>query len=243
MAETGFKIKSDQFEGPIDLLLQLIEDRKLHINDISLARVADDYIANVQNMSALPVADTASFILVASILVLIKSLSLLPNLAITEEEKQSIEELEKRLEIYRDIKRKSEFVRKQFGANILFAREERSARLVVFSPAKDMTLPMLISSIQELLKQLPKTEKLPEAMVEKVVSIEEMMNRLSDRIRHSMILRFSEFSGGEKTSKISLVVSFLAMLELVKQGAILVRQSEQFQEIEMHTDTVNIPNY
>ena len=68
-----FKIKTDVFEGPLELLLSLVEKRKLFINEISLAKIADDYIQHLEHHNAIPMEDSANFILVASTLVLIKS--------------------------------------------------------------------------------------------------------------------------------------------------------------------------
>ena len=97
MHSEHYKIKLDGFEGPFDLLLDLIEKRKLHINDISLSKVTDDYISHVKSIQHFPIALSANFILIASTLLLIKSKSLLPALQLTEEEQMSIEDLENRL--------------------------------------------------------------------------------------------------------------------------------------------------
>ncbi len=75
--EPTFTIKTDKFQGPLDVLLDLIEKRKLHINEISLAKIADDYVSHVNNLGQFPIAESAQFILIASTLLLIKSKSLL----------------------------------------------------------------------------------------------------------------------------------------------------------------------
>ena len=87
MNETDiFQIKTEAFEGPLDLLLALIEKRKLFISDISLAEVADDFIEYIKTFDEFPVDMTANFILIASTLLLIKSKSLLPSMTLTSEE-------------------------------------------------------------------------------------------------------------------------------------------------------------
>src|SRR3989344_4073772 len=110
-----FKVKVGMFEGPLDLLLSLIEERKLHINDVSLAAVTDEYINYVKSLSELPVAQTANFILVASTLLLIKSQSLLPVLDLTPEEQGSIDDLERRLKLHKIFKELSPAAKKQIG--------------------------------------------------------------------------------------------------------------------------------
>ena len=105
MPENAFQIKTEVFEGPLDLLLNLIEKRKLFINDIALSKVADDYIAYLQSQEKFPIAQSADFLVIASTLLLIKSKSLLPNLNLSEEEQHDVNDLERRLKIYQRIKR------------------------------------------------------------------------------------------------------------------------------------------
>lgn len=100
----AFTIKTQVFEGPLDLLLNLVEKKKLFINDIALSKVTDDFIAYIQSFEAMPIGDAAHFILIASTLLLIKSKSLLPTLNLTEEEEVGIQDLETRLKIYKRIK-------------------------------------------------------------------------------------------------------------------------------------------
>ena len=99
-----FKVRVGEFEGPLELVLDLIEKRKMHISDVSLSQVADEFIEYIKSFEEFPIADSADFILVASTLLLIKSKSLLPNLQLTEEEQGSIEDLENRLASYKNIK-------------------------------------------------------------------------------------------------------------------------------------------
>src|SRR3989344_4683582 len=110
----SFTIKQQHFEGPLDVLLDLIEKRKFFINDISLAKVADDYLAYIKALEKFPLADSANFVLVASTLVLIKSKSLLPNLELTTEEQGDIADLERRLVLYRRMKELSLGVKERF---------------------------------------------------------------------------------------------------------------------------------
>jgi segregation and condensation protein A len=92
-----FLVKTEAFEGPLDLLLHLIEKRKLLINEVSLIKITDDYIEYIQSHDNISLKNNAHFILVASTLVLIKSKSLLPTLELTREEEQDIEDLEARI--------------------------------------------------------------------------------------------------------------------------------------------------
>jgi segregation and condensation protein A len=97
---TAVAIKTETFEGPMELLIELVEKRKLLINDISLAKVTDEYMQTVRAMQELSLPHTSQFITLAATLLLIKSKSLLPVLNLTSEETASIEDLEERLKLY-----------------------------------------------------------------------------------------------------------------------------------------------
>ncbi|OHA46520.1 MAG: hypothetical protein A2541_00240 [Candidatus Taylorbacteria bacterium RIFOXYD2_FULL_36_9] len=242
MSDNAFQIKTEVFEGPLDLLLNLIEKRKLFINDIALAKVADDYIAYLKSLEKFPIADSADFLVIASTLLLIKSRSLLPNLNLTEEEEQSVSDLERRLKIYQRIKELSIHIKNQFGKEIIFAPEPRKA-IPVFSPDQGMTKENFLMAILAVIKILPKVENLPKAIVKKVISLEEMIGNLTKRIQSSLKLSFREFAKVGKEERINVIISFLAMLELVKQGVVNVRQNNEFDDIEMETQQTGVPNY
>ncbi|MDE1874725.1 MAG: segregation/condensation protein A [Patescibacteria group bacterium] len=240
-----FTVKQEHFEGPLELLLDLIEKRKLFVNDVSLAKVADDYIAYVKHLTEFPVADSAQFVLVASTLLLIKSKSLLPTLDLTTEEQASIDDLNHRLRIYERMRELSVRLRPLFGKNVLFPRGERRLD-PVFSPDADMTAANIFSAAGRVLASLPKKEFLPKVVVDKVLSLEEMISNLTKRVTESLRMSFREFtgeSGGQNSKKVDVIVSFLAMLELVKQGLINVVQERHFDDIVMETESVGIPKY
>jgi len=246
-----FKVRVGEFEGPLDLILDLIEKRRLHISDISLSQVADEFIEYIKSFEEFPMADSADFILVASTLLLIKSKSLLPNLSLTEEEKGSIEDLENRLTVYKKYKELSVNLGKMFGNFLYFAGESREMR-VIFSPAPEITLLSLKNALQEALKNMPqKIEDLPKLAVSKIISLEEMINKLSSRIEKSLKASFNDFAGigsstsslRVKTKKINVIVSFLAMLELIKRGLVRASQDKHFKDIQMEGENTGVPTY
>src|SRR3984957_19238454 len=95
-----FQLATDSFQGPLEALLDLIEERKMPISEVSLSHVCDAYLAYVEKLPELPLGETAQFILVASTLLLIKSRTLLPSLELSADERESVEELERRLARY-----------------------------------------------------------------------------------------------------------------------------------------------
>ena len=237
-----FVIKQSVFEGPLDLLLDLIEKRKLLINDVSLAKVTDDFLAYIAKRSEFPIAESASFLVTASTLVLIKSRSLLPTLDLSEEEQENIADLEKRLKFLKRMRDLSRQIQKIYGVNPIFAPEERGLE-PVFSPDSSLTLDGIRTGILSVIKSFPKRELLPKAVVEKVLSLEEMIRNLTERIKTNIKMSFREFSGMGRENKVTVIVSFLAMLELVKQGLINARQDSHFTDITIETDKVGIPDY
>lgn len=239
----SFKIKTQVFEGPLDLLLSLIEKRKLFINDIALSKVADDYIEHVKQFEKFPIEDSANFILIASTLLLIKSKSLLPALSLTEEEQEGIHDLETRLKIYKRIKEASIHVKEKFGEQVIFMPSQARPTVVVFSPHPSMTLTSLVNAVREAIRNLPKKELIPKAIVKKVLSLEEVITSLTQRITSGLKMSFREFTSGHKEEKVNIIVSFLAMLELVKQGIIRVNQEKTFDDIQMETSEVGVPRY
>ncbi len=241
---TTYHIRTPVYEGPLELLLALIEKRKLLINDIALAEVADDFLKYLEQHHEFPVAETAQFVLVGSTLLLIKSKSLLPVLSLTDEEQGSIEDLEVRLKLLEQYQLLGRaVVSERFGKERLWGRHHSQKRAPVFSPDGSMTVANLHAAMQQVLAHLPKAgPKLAEATVRKVVSLEDMMTRLTERISASLQVSFREFSEGAE-GRVNVIVSFLAMLELVRQGVVRVEQESQYGDIRIEADRVGVPRY
>lgn len=244
--DSVYHVRTDVFEGPLELLLQLIEKRKLFINDISLATVTDDYIEQINREGVLMLPHAAQFVYVASTLLLIKSKSLLPTLTLSEEETGDIKNLELRLKLYQRFKELSLSITEIYGKHVMYGRETLPEAVPVFAPGS-LTVGALSESISKVLAQLPRPEKLPEAVVATVMSLEEMIDRLSHRITKTLSLSFKEFSGvrstTEKADRLNVIVSFLALLELVKRGFIGAKQSNHFEDITIESDTIGVPKY
>jgi segregation and condensation protein A len=242
MEQTTYRIHTEAFEGPLDLLLSLIEKRKVFASDVSLADVADDYIAYVRGLASFPVANAAGFLLVASTLALVKSRSLLPGLDITDEEKADIVDLEERLLVYKRIVNLATDLRERFGKRILFGKQGEGKRAIVFAPDPHQTADTLRDALKDVIARFPEEkEVLPEATVRKVVSLEETITRLAERVARGLSISFREFAG--QGARADIVVGFLALLELVKQGAIDVTQGERFGDITMESLEGGVPRY
>ncbi|MCX6736011.1 MAG: segregation/condensation protein A [Candidatus Parcubacteria bacterium] len=236
-------VKTPVFEGPLELLLSLIEKRKLFINDISLSKIADDYISAVQSLPDIPLKDVANFVFVASTLVLIKSKSLLPTLDLSGEEEGDIERLKERLRVYQKMKELSVFVKENFGKKILYARETPKNRIVTFSPSEDTTLQDIFASVAGILSRLPAMDVSPKGVIKKMVTLEDAIGRLVRRIDSHLRMSFKKYSGIGKEEKNMVIVSFLAVLELIKRGAIVAEQRENFADFDIETRDIKVPRY
>lgn len=239
---SDFSIKTAIFEGPLELLLELVERRKLLINDISLATVTDEYIRYVSEMQEMSLPNTAQFINLAATLLLVKSKSLLPILDLTEDEEVSIDDLEERLRQYQIIRNAAEVIQNLFGKSNLYAPQFALPTTPIFVPDEYCSLINLHSAIAGVINDLPKKTIPTKAQVKVVISLEEMMQKLQTRITQKMQTRFSELCGDETEKKV-VIVGFLAILELFKQGNLLIKQEGRFSDIEIELDRGETPTY
>src|SRR3989337_455411 len=127
-----FSVATQTYSGPLEALLNLIEERKLAISEVSLSEVTDAYLAYVEKLPELPLGETAQFILVASTLLLIKSRALLPTLELSTDERESVEELERRLARYALIRKTAKLLRGQWGIHPLLLAHRAPLRPTVF---------------------------------------------------------------------------------------------------------------
>lgn len=239
---SDFSIKTPVFEGPLELLIDLVEKRKLLINDISLASVTDEYMATVSKMQEMSLPNTANFIVLAATLLLIKSKSLLPVLDLTEEEEKSIDDLENRLRLYQIYKDVSTGIINQFGTNILHERLYIPIKSPLFITDKFCNLNELRDAIGRVMSELPLKEQKPKVQIKKVISIEQMIDNLHRRIERQFKIKFSELVENTREKQV-LIVGFLAVLESVKQGSILANQSQRFTDIDIEHTKPTLPRY
>src|SRR3989344_3113142 len=230
-----FAVQVGEFEGPLPLLLELVEKRQLPISRVSLAQVADDFLNYVKKREPPTIAMLAEFLVVASTLMLIKSISLLPSLAPSELESGDINELERRLKLYQAIRQTALTISAQFGKQPIFFPPARRAETIIFSPSAELTMPNLLTSMKNLLAALPASAaSLPRAAVKKIISLEEMIKDLASRVQTALRINFSDFIKSQSASwreeKINIIVGFLALLELCKQGLVEVEQEDHFDE-------------
>lgn len=238
---SAFTLETQFHQGPLEALLELIEARKLSITQVTLAEVCDAYLTYLEKLPELPLAETSQFVLVASTLLVIKSRSLLPSMVLTEEEKESVEELEKRLAMLKHIKEASKLLRKEWGRAPLVIDRRTPAHETVFAPA-EASVDMLAGAIRKLISLLPSPEKMVEATVAPVLKLEEVVANLKTRLSSAMRTTWKELT--RNASRHDAIVHFLAILELVRGGHASVTQQSLFGDIAIESEaTDGVPRY
>ncbi|HEY9586161.1 MAG TPA: ScpA family protein [Candidatus Paceibacterota bacterium] len=255
MPDFTIDLKEQDFVGPIELLYELIEKRKLLIHDISLAKVADDFISYIEKQENFPMGEAAQFLTVASTLLLIKSRSLLPGLILTGEEEEDAKSLERRLALYARMRELSKHIKGRWGNAPLYVPLERKDFEIIFAPSEGVTIANLREAFEKVINLIPKIEKMDSVSVAKVVSLEQMIISLGERLEKAMKISFASLvkeHGGQThghkhkmppEAKKNLIVMFLALLELVKRGVVEAIQKSPKAEILIESKTAATPAY
>jgi segregation and condensation protein A len=228
-----FNVQLEKFEGPLDLLLKLIEEQKLDITRLNIAKVADDYLEYIRGNESIDLENLAEFVSIASRIILIKSQSILPTIEITPDEEKEIVDLEERLKEYRLFRAASEKIGEMLGKKrFLFSRGYLLGVSAVFSPPKSLNVFDLKKTFSAVISGIILPEKLPEESVRRIITLEEKIDELKDSLQKRVETSFRELSGFSK-DKIEVIVAFLAMLEMVKQRIIEVEQTDIFEDIRI----------
>ncbi len=229
-----YAIKIDHFEGPLDLLLQLVEQAEMDITKVSLMEVTEPFVKHVEeNRGKIPPEDLADFLMVAAKLVYLKSKALLPHL-----NDPSLEEgpdLETQLRMYKAfVEAAKQIGERWLEGKEMYGRVHRPVRQTepVFAPPQSITGLTLKELFEKAIKRLEPVFALPKAAIERVVTIEEKISSLKERIGKMLRLSFHRFLA-ESQDKAEMVVGFLALLELIKQKTVKVEQTALFHDIQL----------
>ncbi len=234
-----FHVKLDRFEGPYTKLLELIENRKLSITEISLASVADDYIAYIKTFDAERTVDMSQFIVVASTLMLIKVKSLLPGIVYTEEEEKQVHDLEYKLELYTMLANASHNIQSIYGKNPMYGRAYVQPQgLNLFVPDDRVTQTFLQSIALLTLASFETPKALVKVAVEQALRIEHVIESLLDRVKNAQSVSLQSLAGdasSKEEQKKILIVNFIALLELLRTGSIDATQHADGGDITILT--------
>lgn len=244
-----YEVRTEQFNGPMEKLLELIEGKKMEITRLNLAMVTDDFLRYLENLrknnrldAAFETPDDgdshkneteikllADFLVVASRLLLIKSKALLPDLELSAEEEEDIKDLEKRLKFYAAFKPAVASLKKlSEQKNTAFSRPLFLGRPAIFYPSSRTTINTLHRAMENILssfRQLSLEFQIIEPILIKLEEkIEEIIRKIQEGISH-----FGHLI--KEKSRQEIVVMFLALLHLLREQAIEVEQKEKFSEI------------
>ena len=226
---TEYQIQIQNFEGPMEKLLELIEGKQLPVTSVSLAEVTGDFLEYLKKLKHIHPKVLADFIAVASRLILIKSHTLLPQLQLSADEEGEIAELEERLRKYKELKNAEKNIKELWSKNISFGR----SFLMDFAPgfylsqkfSPDDLLLVLRKVAEELAIALPAKE---EGTVE-MVNFEEKLKELMERVDKTITSSFNDIISGKERSEV--IVLFLALLHLLKDSAVSIEQKGDFNDI------------
>lgn len=228
-----YQIQLPTFEGPLDLLLRLIEREELDITSVALARVTDQYLARLAEMEHQRAKDLADFLVVAAKLVLIKSAALLPSFSARpseEEAKEVGQDLVERLQIYKRFKEIASLLqgREQSGLHT-YIRLSPSPRRSPDPDLSDVSLQDLLALAQEALDKVP-APPVGDVVAPVTVTIDEQIDHIERRLNKSPRIVFRSLLS-RAVSRLEVIVTLLAVLELIKQDRVAVRQDALFAEI------------
>ena len=226
-----YRVQLEVFEGPLDLLLRLIEREELDITTVSLARVTDQYLAYLSDLEQREVRDLADFLVVAAKLLLIKSLALLPRPRTLAPEGEDVgDELVRQLLAYKKYKEIAALLRQREQEGLRgFVRIAPLPRPEPQLDLGEVTIGDLLAAVQDALDAAP---SLPagDVLAAVTVTIVEQQGKIRERIERLGELRFREVLS-EAASRVEVIVTLLALLELIKQDVVEVFQERTFGEI------------
>ncbi len=229
-----YRVQLPMFEGPLDLLLHLIEREELDITKVALAQVTDQYLAYIAILKEVEVEFLTDFLVVAAKLLFIKSQALLPKPppSLIDEEGEDVgDQLARQLRAYKQFKMVAQTLRQQEADGLRnFIRLAPPPKLEPRLSLGEVTLDDLIAAVRQALAVRPADPAVDEVVSPVAVTIGEQMALIRDELTHHRQISFQRLLR-QVTTRVGVIVTFLAVLELIKQYVIEVRQDILFGEI------------
>ena len=235
--ENDYKVKLEIFEGPLDLLLYLIKRDEIDIYEISIERITRQYLEYLQAFEELNIDLAGEFVAMAANLIYLKSRSLLP--VDQQPPEEDAEEDDPRWELIRQLIEYKKF--KEAAAQLhdraleqerIFTRDGGSVAISDAPlPLHEVGIFQLIHAFQEVIKRVEAREDLREIFGERF-SVSDKIQQILERVGNGTPVRFSELFG-QIVSRVEIVVTFLALLELIRLNQVRALQPKMFDEIEI----------
>lgn len=222
------KLELEQFSGPLDLLLSLIQEEKLSISEIAISKVTEQFLAHLDTLEKNRAEELADFLVIASKLLLVKSRLLLPQFSAEDDEGSSLEDQLRLYEMFANAaKRVNRFWMN--GKRSVF-RVEPPKRSQGFTPPSNLSSASLYARMLDLVARLTPPKPLPETRIDKAISMKQKIDEIRSLLSKIKETSFHSLLSSAR-NRTEVIVSFLAVLELVKQQAVAVRQEEGFGDI------------
>jgi segregation and condensation protein A len=234
--ETDYKVKLEVFEGPLDLLLYLIKQDEIDIYDISIERITGQYLEYLQAFKELNIELAGEFIVMAANLIYLKSRSLLP--VDQQPPEEDAEEDDPRWDLIRQLieykkfkEAAAELHQRELEQERIFAREGGPSHLQDPLRLGEVGIFQLINAFQTVIKRVEAREDVQEIFGERF-SVSEKIDAILQRVGVGAPVRFSDLFGAV-VSRLEVVVTFLALLELIRLRQVRAIQKDIFAEIEI----------
>ncbi len=235
-AEPKIEVVLPVFQGPLDLLLHLIEDSKLDITEVSLLQVTEQYLRHLRSREHIDLGMLAEFIGIGARLLLLKSRALLPKeeqpVEDDTEPEDDIRALIEALKEYRRFKQAAEFLREREVGHGTYRREVPPPEVPLPTGLAAVTLSSLVDLIREVLERMPEEEPAAPEIRREPVRLRDRMRSLVETLETTKVTSFRRLIEAA-TSRTMVIVDFMAVLELIKQRYLAARQSESFGDIEL----------
>ena len=227
-----YTVQLPVFEGPLDLLLQLIEQEQLDITKVALASVTDQYLEYLERMPQRPLAELVEFLVIAAKLLQIKSEALLPTPPLREPgEEDPGDALARQLVLYRQFKQAAAQLESRESAGL--RTYLRTSTEPALEPQLDLTgvgTDLLLHAMVEAMAAMQEAASLEESVEPPKMAIGEKVEAILRLLEEQDTVSFLQLLFGAG-SRLDIVVSFLAVLQLIKTNRVIARQERPFAEI------------
>ncbi len=232
--QLNYRVQTPVYEGPLDLLLNLIEHAELDITTVSLASVTDQYLSYIHSMEQLNADEISAFLVIAAKLIQIKSEALLPRPPVREAgEEDAGQALVDQLRLYKRFKEIGGWMNARELANLrTYLRVAPPPKVEPKLDLSNITLAKLVDAAEEAFAKEKAKQPLATVIAAPRVTIREKIDMISKMMKEVQRATFSSLVK-DSNSRLEVVVTFLAMLELIKRYRVQAHQESLFSDIEI----------
>jgi segregation and condensation protein A len=229
----GYTVTIPVYAGPLDLLLQLIEHAELDITSVALAQVTDQYLAYIHQIQV-PADEISAFLVVAAKLLQIKSEALLPRRPVREPGEEDLgEALARQLQIYKRFKELANWLDEREALHLqTYLRVAPPLKIEGRLDLSEISVADLLAAAQDIFSEQADKQALGTVISAPRITIREKIRLIAERLRQHPNTTFNSLLG-QKPSRLEVVVTFLALLELVKRYRVAARQAGLFTDIQI----------